>query len=75
MDVLRKIVRHFLSQVVSSPSLFTLSKSVISRKNSLFYLFSRAKKNTNKILFKERILFKVDALLSNKCVSPPIIQY
>lgn len=48
MDVLRKIVRHFLSQVVSSPSLFTLSKSVISRKNSLFYLFSRAKKNTNK---------------------------
>lgn len=72
MDVLRKIVRHFLSQVVSSQSLFTLSKSVISRKNSLFYLFSRAKKNTNKI---ERILFKVDALLSNKYVSPPTIQY
>lgn len=72
MDVLRKIVRHFLSQVVSSPSLFTLLKSVISRKNSLFYLFSRAKKNTNKV---ERILFKVDALLSNKCVSPPTIQY
>lgn len=72
MDVLRKIVHHFLSQVVSSQSLFTLSKSVISRKNSLFYLFSRAKKNTNKI---ERIPFKVDALLSNKYVSPPTIQY
>lgn len=72
MDVLRKIVHHFLSQVVSSQSLFTLSKSVISRKNSLFYLFSRAKKNINKV---ERILFKVDALLSNKYVSPPTIQY